>query len=78
MLFFTYLTLYHKASQNEAMISYIYLVVWSRMSGNFFEHPQSTVKVWYFGKWQILLLHACRPTQLQGAEFFLQSWYVVT
>ena len=48
------------------------------MSGNFSECPQHTIKVWYFGKWQILLLHAYRPTQLQGAEFFLQSLYVVT
>jgi len=69
---------YHKASQNKAMITYIHLVVRSRMSGNFFECSQNTIKVWYFGKWQILLLHACRPTKLQGAEFFLQSWYVVT
>ena len=60
------------------MITYIHLVVLSRMSGNFFECPQYTIKVWYFEKWQVLLLHVCRPTQLQGAEFFLQSWYVVT
>ena len=74
---FTCLTLYHKASQNKAMITYIHLVVRSRMSGNFFECPQHAIKVWYFGKWRILLLNACRPEQLQGAEFFLQSWYVV-
>jgi len=78
MFSFTRLTLYHKARQNNAMIIYIHLVVRSRISRNFFEYPQHTIKVWYFGKWQILLLHACRPTQLQGAEFFLQSCYVVT
>jgi hypothetical protein len=48
------------------------------MSGAFFACPQHALKVWYFGKWEISLVHACRPTQFNGAEFFLQNWYVAT